>query len=209
MCRDTFENEQLILILSDDRDEWLKLSDCRWSSYHCLDPWHAALEEVYADQQDFLCDVLDLADGDVNDVIGALLSMEGQEQHMSYIKALFSAPSKDEWTSADASLLSPDSWESMAIFPVKQQNECLEDISEKNWFIPDRTRYKMLFDGKIQMLDLDLRTINSMMPLITALRLEHRLLSRVVKETHQILGDPDLEPMHTKEMQNKAEYISL
>ncbi|KAK1710527.1 hypothetical protein BDP67DRAFT_521499 [Colletotrichum lupini] len=78
-----------------------------------------------------------------------------------------------------------------------------------SWFIADRTALRTAFEGKVSLLDFDVKDIDKIMPLVAWRHLSPRLLSNAVEEHITYVSAPIAHPLWSENIQKKAKYIAL
>jgi hypothetical protein len=106
---------------------------------------------------------------------------------------------------------------SYAMFPVHLKRRGSTQVSidlktasdSDEWYIADLERLGRSFDGKLNLLAIDQDTRDKIKPLIRALRMERRLLSRSAHGIPVAGGSKCLDVEYTASFKRKAKYISL
>ncbi|KAI0856471.1 hypothetical protein F4860DRAFT_518768 [Xylaria cubensis] len=107
-----------------------------------------------------------------------------------------------------------DSLVSMKVFPINEGNA---DVGFENlysgtgnmeWYIADRLHLKQSFHGVVYLLAFTVEEVLEIMPLITALKLDLRLLSKRAVPAPQLVGNVRLLSGYTTNFHEKSKFIS-
>lgn len=190
------------------------LSGCRWnnpSALACVE----TLSTEYSSCKELFVDILEIPDTGTADVLDEILSRHSDRPAHNGIPP----PELKNLllTLSTGALDDPgldDRFQRLAItelIPVRTSRDeaRLSRIVDKDWFIPDRSRYAKCFEGRIWTLDFPRDQIESLGRLFKRLKVPDRRLSRHVTEATIAEGEALIQPHITEQVQSKARYISL
>jgi hypothetical protein len=83
----------------------------------------------------------------------------------------------------------------------------LRNYDEDIWYLPDRPSLYNSFDGKVPLLDFSIQEVRKLAPLIDAMGIRDRRLSKAVKETMESSGDSIFDSDKTRELQRRSQYF--
>jgi hypothetical protein len=101
-----------------------------------------------------------------------------------------------------------------AIFPVetKQSKSTFDHLATADtwnlWFIADRVHLRSSFEGLVPLLALRSEVVETILPLLNKLGLEHRMLSKIVVGVPRTEGQSRLHEDMTAFLRAKSRYIS-
>ncbi|KAI0544642.1 hypothetical protein F4679DRAFT_589289 [Xylaria curta] len=103
---------------------------------------------------------------------------------------------------------------SMKVFPINEGNTDIgfenlcSGTGDTEWYIADRLHLKQSFHGVACLLAFTVEDILEMLPLIKALKLDSRLLSKQVVPAPQLVGNIQLSEGYTTTFREKSKFIS-
>ncbi|KAK3642797.1 hypothetical protein LTR56_010623 [Elasticomyces elasticus] len=195
--------------------KWVSSDSARWTAPSYLTNVHA-LRDFYPDLQTFFTTTLGVRDTNISDVVDRLLECSGQINHLPEIKSLLVCVSrlltptkgkvKVNQTVIDRLILSQ-----VNFLPVRTRSSEYElrSISDRSWFFADSSRLLEGFGGKVPLLDFDMVNSAALVPLIEALGLTERKLSKHIVEETEATGEQTLEPDLTDNLKAKAKFIQF
>ncbi|RFU75723.1 hypothetical protein TARUN_6482 [Trichoderma arundinaceum] len=186
ICRQAFEQERLIAVYIDGRLDWVKRSQCLWSSPVNI-AGRVALDDCYAGMENFFVNKLGIGRLTAGIVYDKLLEIGLETPPISEVGdtlELFSSLLRESQEQLD-----PGPLLRRRLFPVK----CLDNVSrlvsaEIDFAIGDRQHLVEPFTGRAKMLDFDLGEVSRLKPFFKWAGLERRYLSTLVTETTFVAG---------------------
>lgn len=96
------------------------------------------------------------------------------------------------------------------IIPVKRPDGelCLMDYDKDTWYLADRQNLWDCFNGKLPMINFNVRTVRKLKPLIDAMGLESSLLSKSDERTAATVGVKIFDDDKTSELRHRVQYFS-
>jgi len=192
--RKLFKEENCIYIQS--AGVWVSPKDCVWDGPSCLTIFHQ-LSTIYADQSTLFRKQLNIGNATI-----VHLTAEVREISLSTpvtrildlfqeLSKLLSKPLSDDEAKEVRDL------SCLEIFPLdggggesaKGFDELTVGTPESEWYIADRIHLHKCFHGVISLLAFPTEVVVNVMPLITRLGLESRLLSRTAKGTRKFVNE--------------------
>jgi hypothetical protein len=96
------------------------------------------------------------------------------------------------------------------IFPVKNRDGIIDcrSYDEHNWYIADRQGLRDSFNGKLPLLDLDVKSVRALQPLFEALEMGPWQLSVADKPRLERVGTPIYDDKKTQDLRQRAIHFS-
>lgn len=194
----------------DTGGSWFGIDKCVWSGPKCLRAT-PSLVNYYPERQSLLRNTLRLGDADIKVLVREARHIMPTDS-IDQIAQVFIAISKRLGISNARSEVQP--LFECRIFPVAT-GESHSDFDSlctaaeiDMWFIADRVHLKESFGNLVPLLAFDPEIVEQISPLIDALELERRLLSRVAKGVSKTDGRVELHLEYTKSLRKKARCIA-
>ena len=162
--------------------------------------------------------MLDLNSADWNTLIDEARMIEACDP-LDYISEVFESlsehfqiPEKSKAFKARTTMIAAIT--KSAIFPIDEgkSGSTFDYLStcqkNKTWFIADRPHLKHAFQGHVPLLALDVESTGKIRPLIEALNLNPRLLSRLARGVPDTGRDRQLHDEYTRSMCTRARFIA-
>ncbi|KAK0382401.1 hypothetical protein CLIM01_00214 [Colletotrichum limetticola] len=201
---------------------WLTPNECTWKAPACLENIRP-LAEFYPKCGTFFQEILQIPDAGIPDLIrelGRLGGLSADTSKAQSIKTVLLFLCKYLSSMKDPAKM-PQCFEPRAlpyfkVFPMlpTTHNSGGPDGAtflslNDSWFIADRTALRTAFEGKVSLLDFDVKDIDKIMPLVAWRHLSPRLLSNAVEEHITYVSAPIAHPLWSENIQKKAKYIAL
>ncbi|KAF2269756.1 hypothetical protein CC78DRAFT_452837 [Lojkania enalia] len=212
VIRHSFQMHKLVFVPDENSEsgEWFDIDGCVWTGPECLRAT-PCLERFYREHQHFFQNDLNVGDASIKTLVNEAQQIIPSDS-IEHIGQILMATSKYlELSSSDTSI---QALVEAAIFPIASSKVGLDFASLSSatpvdiWFIADLTHLKASFEGLVPLLALGPEIVESIGPLIKALGLDERLLSRVAKGVSKTSGKVQLHPVYTETMREKARSIA-
>lgn len=215
--RDAFEAEELIYIPPRNHGSngtWVQPSFCVWNGPEWLRKT-PCLKDTYPGLYSFFWVTMGIKNSSWVTVVNEAKCLNASDD-VDYIAKVFKAinSSLEEAEVAAIRDVIVESLKTACIFPISagKSNSLFDYMSTAQdlemWFIADRWHLKKSFDGIIPILALDVDTIEKIQVLISALGLNHRLLSWAAGENAKVNGITEPHQTFTVALREKAKHIA-
>lgn len=194
----------------DSGGSWFGIDKCVWSGPKCLRVT-PSLVNYYPERQSLLHDTLRLGDADIKVLVREARGIMPTDS-INQIAHIFIAISKYLEISNVRSEVQP--LVGCHIFPVVT-GESHSDFDSlctaaeiDTWFVADRVHLKESFESLVPLLAFDPEIVEQINPLINALELERRVLSKVAKGVSKTDGRVELHLEYTKSLRKKVRCVA-
>ncbi|KAI0530079.1 hypothetical protein GGR58DRAFT_494730 [Xylaria digitata] len=193
---------------------WVKESECVWNGMEHLQKFHV-LKKLYPNNAQLFKNILRHTRANL-EVLVSEVEQITVSTPISWITQIFKEINKTlcskKYEAMELHRL--DSLISMKVFPVKEgdteagfENLC-SGTADIEWYIADRPHLQQSFHGVVYLLAFTVEDVLEIMPLITALKLGSRLLSKRAVSTLKTEGNVQLHVGHTTAFREKSKFIS-
>ena len=95
------------------------------------------------------------------------------------------------------------------IIPVRMPNGslCRMTYGSDTWYLADRQKLWDCFDGRLPLITFDVTTVRKLDPLIQAMDLSDKLLSKAGEQTLEAIGDLIYDEERSLELRRRASYF--
>ncbi|KAI1735424.1 hypothetical protein F4680DRAFT_435200 [Xylaria scruposa] len=193
---------------------WVAESQCVWRGTQHLRKFRV-LKDIYPGNAKLFKNVLEYLDANF-EVLVAEVKQTTISTPISWIAQIFKEINKRLYAEKQETeeLNHLCSLISMRVFPINEGNanvafeSLYSGTGKMEWYIADRLHLKQSFHGVVNLLAFTVEEIIEIMPLITALKLDSRLLSKRAVPAPQLVGNVQLLTGYTKTFHEKSKYIS-
>lgn len=211
VTRQAFQSKELIYISSPQPAKWVKLDACRWDAPSAIFTLFA-LNQRYKQNSELFVRKLYLGNATAADVVGELKKLNGRIDSIDTIRNLLEILSGY----VEGGQLNIDSLRgleklSMKLLPVKLGGRSeLCSFVDNNWFIEedDTPLLVELFQDIIRVVDCDFITKRRPRTLLEKMGGLANLLSERYTIENETQGEISFDPISTKALRAKAEYLS-
>ncbi|KAK4209476.1 hypothetical protein QBC37DRAFT_391255 [Rhypophila decipiens] len=182
--RKSFEEHEMIFVPKNGQPSWHKSVDCLWSSTADI-RGKVVLNDHYEDLRDFFIDKIGVQTLTLEMIYDELIQVHHHERTVDDIKnVIWSFNSLLQTEPAERHQLDPHPLLAARVFAVKypEGGKRLVSAAETEFAIIDRDSMAARFEDKIKLLDYTLAEVRQLKPFLEWANLEHRYLSRSVKD---------------------------
>ncbi|KAE9369740.1 hypothetical protein N431DRAFT_493510 [Stipitochalara longipes BDJ] len=188
------------------RQAWIPPSSCLWSKDATI-PGKFTILNQYRQLKDFFVDILNVKIPDLGMLVDELSQAASSKPTVTDIKSLFWQINNFSPTRNAVEKLND-----LPIFPVKSETTKLNVTVLRTRFarfsINDRQPWAKAFGGKLDFLDFNLEEVRRLQPLLSALNVEDRYLSRAVVETSSFQDKGEWSKKRTRQMRSRAHALA-
>ncbi|KAF2970825.1 hypothetical protein GQX73_g2789 [Xylaria multiplex] len=193
---------------------WVKESECVWNGMEHLQKFHV-LKRLYPSNAQLFKNILKHTQANLEVLVSEAKQITVSTS-ISWITQIFKEINKALCSKRyDATgLRRLDDLIPIKVFPIREGDTeaGYENLSsgtaDKEWYIADRPHLQQSFHGVVYLLAFTVEDVLEMIPLIKALKLESRLLSKRAVSTLKTEGNVQLHVGHTTAFREKAKFIS-
>ncbi|KAH8800361.1 hypothetical protein F5884DRAFT_891279 [Xylogone sp. PMI_703] len=171
------------LIYNPEAQSWYDPSSCIWAEDTIQLPGKFSLATTYKKQKSFFLGILDVTKPNLEMHILALMQKATVPDKRSIMQEMLNICAFDVTPQAVEKLCN------CKFLPVKLPSKEIQWLDRSGTFaIVDRRDYGQVFTGRIRVLDFSLEEVHSLKPLLFALGLGEKYLSRAVREETTVEG---------------------
>jgi hypothetical protein len=193
---------------------WVKESECVWKGANCLRKFHA-LNKIYPRNAQLFKEILTHTQADFEVLVSEAEDIT-ESTPLPWITNVFKEINRRLHTGKykAGELHHLFRLKSLDIFPVNDGSaetsigNLRSGTSKTEWYIADRPHLRKSFQDVIPLLAFTVEDILEMMPLITTLNLQSRLLSEAAVSNLITEGEVQYHKEHTKAFREKSKFIA-
>lgn len=200
--REEFASNNLIFDVRYSR--WVSSHSCIWKGRPALAGMYA-LSHDYGACEAFFRDVIRLQNATIDDAIQELLTLRVQASPRVRYKELLLMIS--EFLREGSLASTAKKLSKQYVVPTRLGDKIFNATFEQVWYIPDRTSLTNCFEKTVHLMDFTVGEVGKLLPLISAMGLTTRLLSKAVHGYAEPHGFATPDEEKTRDLVEKAKHI--